>query len=247
MFDLAVPHRPWLALALVALAAGAATWAGGALALRVRGRIRLILGFSAGAVIAVALADLLPEALELAGGARPHQAVFAWVIGAFAGYLILDRLLQALSGGQRGHRGHLGAASLTVHSFLDGLGVGLAFQVSVPAGMVLAFAVLAHDLSDGVNTVSLGLQARGGPRVAERWLIADAAAPAIGILVAQFIHVGQAQLALLLAAFAGVFLYIGAVQLLPESHEQHPRPWTTIATVVGMVVIYAAVRLAAHT
>ncbi len=245
MVDLA-RSMPWLVLVLMALAAGAATWLGGALALYVRGRVRVILGFSAGAVIAVALADLLPEALELAGRSHPGHVTLTWAIVAFAAYMVLDRLLQALSGGVLGHRAHLGAASLTTHSFLDGLGVGLAFQVSAPAGVVLAFAVLAHDLADGVNTVTLSLKARGGPRTAQRWLIADSIAPALGIIAAQFIHVDAATLGLLLAAFAGVFLYIGASELLPQSQEQHPHPWTTVATLVGMAVIYGAVQLAAH-
>ncbi len=238
-----VGSRP-LWLIGVALAAGVATYLGGSLALLARGRIRLILGFSAGAVVAVALADLLPESLVLAGPGKPPAEVFLWVAAAFAAYMVLDRVLQAISGGSSTHRGQLGAASLTAHSFMDGLGIGLAFQVSAPAGLVLTFAVLAHDVSDGVNTVSLGLQARGGHRTARRWLIADTVAPALGIAAAQLVRVGAAQLALLLAAFAGVFLYIGASQLLPESQEQHPRPWTTVATIFGMVVVYLAVRLA---
>ena len=239
MIDLAGSRTPWLAG--VAVAAAAATWLGGALALRAGGRIRLILGFSAGAVIAVALADLLPEALEL----HPDPATTAaWMLGAFAAYMVLDRGLQALTGGRSGHRGQLGAASLTGHSLVDGLGVGLAFQVSAPTGLVLAIAVLAHDVADGINTVSLGLQTPGGPRTARRWLLADAFAPAVGIALSLLIRVQAQTLGVLLAAFAGVFLYIGASELLPESHERHPHPWTTAAALIGMGVIFVAVKLA---
>ena len=228
-----------LLLLLIGFATSAATLLGGALALRVKGRIRFILGFSAGAVIAVALFDLLPEAVELARGADLRDVLAFTGIG-FAAYMALDRVLKRLS---HEGSGHLGPASLTTHSFLDGLGIGLAFHVSTGAGLVLALAVLAHDFSDGVNTVSLSLT-RSGAKTARGWLIADALAPLVGIAAAQLIRVPTADLALLLAAFAGAFLYIGASELVPESHQQHPYLWTSIATALGMAVIYGAVRLA---
>ena len=228
-----------LLLAFIGLATGAATYLGGALALRVQGHIRFILGFSAGAVIAVALFDLLPEAAELSRG-MPLRDLMAFAGMGFAGYMLLDRTLKRLS---RQGGGHLGPASLTTHSFLDGLGIGLAFHVSSGAGLVLALAVLAHDFSDGVNTVSLSLTT-SSPRTARGWLTADAIAPIIGIVVAQLTPIPAPALALLLAAFAGGFLYIGASELAPESYQRHPRLWTSIATALGMAVIYGAVRLA---
>lgn len=228
---------------VIAAATGAATYLGGALALRARSYIRFILGFSAGAVIGVALFDLLPEAQALGGGAEASRTIFACAGVGFGLYMLIDRGLQVLSGGAVGHRGHLGPASLTAHSLLDGLGIGLAFHVSRSAGLILAFAVLAHDFSDGINTVTLSLTGKG-PKTARMWLIADALAPVVGILAAQLIAVSQGQLALLLAGFAGVFLYIGAAELTPESHRRFPHLWTSIATLLGMAVIYEAVKLA---
>jgi zinc transporter ZupT len=63
-------------LALIAAAAFCATFAGGLFALRLRDKLHLVLGFSAGAVIAVAFFDLLPEALEL-GKAYYAPAAFS--------------------------------------------------------------------------------------------------------------------------------------------------------------------------
>lgn len=230
---------PPLLLLIIGLATSAATYLGGALALKVRGQIRFILGFSAGAVIAVALFDLLPEAAALAARADLRD-ILVFTGAGFAIYMVVDRLLKRLSSEGSGH---FGPASLTAHSFLDGLGIGLAFHVSTGAGLVLALAVLAHDFSDGVNTVSLSLT-RAGAKTARGWLIADALAPLLGIGAAQLIRIPSGDLALLLAAFAGAFLYIGASELVPESHQRHPHLWTSIATALGMAVIYGAVRLA---
>ncbi len=226
-------------LAAIGLATAAATLVGGALALRARSHIRLLLGFSAGAVIAVALFDLLPEAAGLARG-LPLSEVLALAGVGFCAYMLLDRVLKGMS---RHGAGHLGPASLTTHSFLDGVGIGLAFHVSSGAGLVLAVAVLAHDFSDGVNTVSLSLTT-SSPKTARGWLIADALAPILGIVAGQLAPMPTGTLALLLAAFAGAFLYIGATDLAPESYHRYPHLWTTIATALGMAVIYAAVRLA---
>ena len=238
------PYRLDGLLALIGIAAGAATLAGGWLALRLAGRIHLILGFSAGAVIGVALFDLLPEALGLGGTSHGAAAVTAVVAVGFLGYLVVDRAFLIATTDRTGHRGHLGAGALTVHSLLDGLAIGLGFQVSAAVGAVLAIAVLAHDFSDGINTVNLSLAGSARPRIARRWLMADAAAPMVGIAASRAIAVPRADLALVIAAFAGFFLYIGASELLPDSHHRYPRAWTTAATVLGAALIYAVVRLA---
>jgi zinc transporter ZupT len=230
-------------LAAIGLAAGLATLLGGWLALRFAARIHLVLGFSAGAVIGVALFDLLPEALTLAHAGHDVSLVTSVVAFGFFGYLVIDRALLIASTRDLGHRGHLGAGSLTIHSLLDGLAIGLGFQVSTAVGAVLAIAVLAHDFSDGINTVNLSLAGSASRGAARRWLLADALAPLGGILISRFIVVPRGVLAIFIAAFAGFFLYIGASELLPDSHHRHPRAWTTIATLIGAGLIYAVVTL----
>lgn len=234
-----------LLLLAVGLAAGGATLLGGWLALRLAGRIHLVLGFSAGAVIGVALLDLLPEAMTLAGRGERAFDVVTFVAIGFLAYLVVDRTLLMLARGDAQHRGHFGAGSLTAHSLLDGLGIGLGFQASPAVGLALTVAVLAHDLADGVNTVNLSLNGSKSPRIARRWLWADAAAPLAGIGLSLLIHPPADTLGVLIALFAGFFLYIGASELLPESHHRHPRAWTTVATVLGVALIWSVVRLAA--
>ena len=75
-----------------------------------------------------------------------------------------------------------GALTLALHSFLDGLGICLAFKVSPTIGWVVAVAVLAHDFSDGINTVNMILKGGEGKRAAMSWLILDSLAPAFTLL-----------------------------------------------------------------
>src|SRR5258707_6662880 len=149
---------------LLGTAAFAATMLGGLAALRLKDRLHLILGFSAGAVVGVAFFDLLPEALKLAGGAPDTTMLF--VAGGFLFYLLLDRLAllhehDEEHGHAHGHgapRGALGAIALVAHSVFDGLAIGFAFQVSNPVGVAVALAVVTHDFSDGINTASVVLK-----------------------------------------------------------------------------------------
>ncbi|OGN28455.1 MAG: hypothetical protein A3A33_00565 [Candidatus Yanofskybacteria bacterium RIFCSPLOWO2_01_FULL_49_25] len=232
----------------ISLATLAATLLGGFFALRFKDKLHLVLGFSAGAVIGVAFFDLLPEAIEL-GGPRFETSIVTTVAAfGFVLYMILDRFIVLHTDhdhdGHNHHRGTLSAGSLSFHSFLDGLAIGLAFQVSQAIGMIVAVAVLVHDFSDGINTVNFILKSGGSRARAIRWLIIDALAPVVGVLSTLFFKLPAEYLGLVLATFCGFFLYIGASELLPESHHGHPTKWTTIMTVIGIIVLYIAIRIA---
>jgi zinc transporter ZupT len=239
------------ALLIMTIAFGTflATLAGGALALRFRDQLHLILGFSAGAIIGLAFFDLLPEALKIDSG-DPSTLLSVTALGFF-GYATLDRLI-VLHTHHDDHahdaaavkRGWAGAGSLSAHSLIDGLAIGIAFRASSSVGIVVAAAVLAHDCSDGTNTVNLVLRSEGTRQQAFRWLMVDAAAPVLGAALSLFLTLPADALSLVLALFAGFFLYIGASDLLPESFHAHPKALTTITTLLGAATLYIVVRLA---
>jgi len=236
-----------LVIVFIGLAAFCATMLGGLFAIRFRDKLHLILGFSAGAVIGVAFFDLLPEAIELAGEHYGVSVVTSFVALAFVVYLFLDRtvLLHAHADEEgHGERGTLGAGTLSVHSFLDGAAIGFAFHVSPAVGAIVAVAVLAHDFSDGINTVSLIIRNGGTMKRAFRWLLVDAIAPVLGMASTFFFTVPSSALGLILAAFCGFFIYIGASDLIPESHHRHPSIWTSVATAIGIGALFVAVSLA---
>jgi ZIP family zinc transporter len=237
---------------LISIAALVSTFLGGMFALHFKDKLHLILGFSAGAIIGVAFFDLLPEAINL--GSKNYDASFITSVVAFGFiiYIILDRFVFFHSHAEDennvkehvGGKGILGAGSLSVHSFLDGVAMGLAFQVSGAVGTVVAVAVLVHDFSDGINTVNMILKNSGTRKQALKWLLIDAFAPVLGVTSTLFFSLPESSLGIILAVFAGFFLYIGASDLLPESHHNHPTAWTTVATILGFVVLYIAIKLA---
>ena len=231
---------------LIGCSAFAATLVGGLFALKFRDKLHLILGFSAGAVAGVALFDLLPEAIQL--GTKYHSAatVALFIALGLFGYLVLDRLILLHTHEEdeaNSHRGFFGALALSAHSFLDGIAIGVGFQASVAVGIVVAIAVLSHDFSDGINTVSFVLRSGGEFKRAFRWLTIDAIAPVLGIASTLLFRISESYLGLILAVFVGTFIYLSASDLIPESHHQHPRALTTFMTLFGALVIYAVVHL----
>ncbi len=225
-----------------------ATLLGGLFALKFKDKLHLIVGFSAGAILGVAFFDLLPEALSLGSKQYSIGIITSIVALGFLLYMILDRMVTLHVDQEEGFhthtRGKLGAGSLSVHSFLDGLAIGLAFQVSAAVGSIVAIAVLVHDFADGINTVNLILKNKGTKNQALKWLALDAIAPVIGVISTLFFSLPETTLGLILALFSGFFLYIGATDLLPESHHNHPTKWTTFITILGFIVMYVAIKLA---
>ena len=235
---------------ILGFAALGATLLGGLFALRYQDKLHLILGFSAGAVLGVALFDLLPESFDLTRKEYAVPTVTLFVAIGFFTFMFLNRVLllhpEDAEHAEYGHRrrGTFGAASLSLHSVLDGVGIGLAFKVSTTVGAIVAVAVLAHDFSDGINTVSVILRNRGQGVRALKWLLLDAAAPALGVASTYFFTLSDAQLGILLSLFCGFFLYIGASDLLPESHHRHPKILTGLMNILGATVIWLAIHFA---
>ena len=237
----------WLAIPLAALTV-LSTLLGGTLAFRLGKEIHTLIALSGGIVVAVALFDVLPEALKTVGNA--HRVTL--LVGAgFLLFFLAQRLLvlhhrdEADQAQAHARVGVLGAAGLSAHSFVDGLGIGLAFGLSTGTGLLVFTAVIAHDFADGLNTVSFILRQGDDRRRARLWLRIDALAPLAGAIVGSLIDTSAYALGHLLAVYAGVFLFIGASDLLPEAHE-HPS-WRRVAlTVVGFCGTFGIAWAATH-
>jgi len=230
---------------VIVIGAFVSTVFGGLFALRFQDRLHLILGFSAGSVLGVAFFDLLPEAIEAAHG--PASSITSMIALGFLLYLALNRTIFVYSRRESGphdaRRGYLRAVTLAIHSCIDGMAIGFAFQVSTQIGLVVAVGVLCHDFSDGINTVQVvsGHGISRGVKLA--WLFVDAVAPIGGALSTFFISIPQEQFGRVLAVLCGFFLYIGAADLLPESEHAHPTRLTTAATLLGFGLLYVVAKL----
>ena len=226
----------------LALGAGAVTYMGGLIGLRLGAHRALLLGFTAGVVMGIALFDLLPEAVEAGRGLHSFRALAGGLAAGMMLYLLVGGILRSIQGGER-LLVHLGPAGLTLHSLLDGAGIAIAFRFSTETGIAVAIAVIAHDIADGINTVGLGL-AGGRPAIARRWLAANAAAPLVGLLLGLVIRPDRQLLPLLLAAFAGALLYLGACEVMPRSRSGGATLKGELSTIAGMLLAFTVMRFA---
>ena len=237
----------WLAIPLAGVTV-LSTLAGGIVALRMARELATAIALTGGVVVAVALFHVLPEAIEAIGD--PHR-VGLLVGGGFVFFFLAERALVLHHRDDEEHIhahaqvGALGAAGLSVHSFIDGLGIGLAFGLSTETGLLVFVAVLAHDFADGLNTVGFVLRQSGDRARAIRWLAVDAAAPLVGAIVGSLLSISQEGLGMLLAVYAGFFLFMGATDLLPHAHE-HPSVKRVALTLAGFAGIFAISLLGGH-
>ena len=227
---------------LFAVLAGAANLIGALVVTTRRGwsprALQTIVAFSAGFLIAVALAGLLPEALAAHG----EEAALV----ALAGY-VLVHLTQHVLGrhfhfGEETHEvsplaGVAALAGLMLHTFVDGVAIASGFQVSDALGLVVFLAIFLHKVPEGLAISSLFLAAGASRRQALLAAATLALATVAGAFVTSWVE-GLAGWGLALSA--GVSVYVAASNLVPEF--QQDRGWRLPAAFVAGCLTY----LAAH-
>ncbi|HEX8959299.1 MAG TPA: ZIP family metal transporter [Solirubrobacterales bacterium] len=236
---------PALAIPLAGLTV-LATLIGGRVALRLSHTLPTVIALTGGVVVAVALFDVLPEGIKKVG--NPTTATALVAVG-FLTFFFAERALvlhhRDDPSEARAHRrvGLFGALGLSIHSFIDGLGIGLAFGLDTTTGFLVFIAVVSHDFADGLNTVSFVLSQSGDRRQATRWLNIDAIAPLLGAVVGSLASVSDHTLGYIFCIYSGFFLYMGATDLLPEAHAH--ASWARVAlTASGFALIFAITRAA---
>ena len=143
----------WIAIPLAGLTV-VSTLAGGGLGLRLHRELQTAIALSGGIVVAVALFDLIPEAFEAVGDEdRVMSLVGAGFVLFFVAhrYLVLHHRDDPEETQAHSRVGALSAAALAVHTFTDGLAIGLAFGLDTATGVLVLLAVMSHDFADGLK------------------------------------------------------------------------------------------------
>ncbi len=227
------------------------TLVGGYIAIAARRQIHLLMGLGAGVLLGAVFFDLLPESLSVAAAQGwSSRLVLGIVVAGFFIFYLLERLLvlHACPEGDCTNEvhqrvGRIGSIGLILHSTLDGAAIGAASLVNWRTGLLVALAVISHDMSDGLNTILLVTHGEPVRRRDVVFLAIDAIAPVIGGLLALAILPPPTALAVFLAFASGFFLYTATSDLLPEAHRRSPSLMVSLAAIVGIVFIGIAVQL----
>ncbi|MFO0743443.1 MAG: ZIP family metal transporter [Candidatus Paceibacterota bacterium] len=235
-----------MTIILLSIAAFFSTLLGGYFSIKNQDKLHKIMAFTAGVILGVVFFDIFPELFELIS---KNNFDFTFVMIALTlGFLVFHILEKSIlihhhhesEYGAHKHPnvGIAQALALIGHSFMDGAGIGLGFQVSPVVGIAVAIAVIAHDFTDGMNTVNLLLHHKNSNKKAKAFLILDSLAPVLGVVSTLFFAVPENFLILYLGFFAGFLLYISASDILPEAHEKDSSYKTILATVCGLLFIF---------
>jgi zinc and cadmium transporter len=197
------------------LGAAAVTW-------RAKWSVRALdtmIALAAGFMISAALTDIFPEAIDRGG----HLAAVAALLGYLLVHLTQHTLAPHFHFGEETHEvsemvGISALVGLLLHTFVDGVAIASSFQVSRGLGTLVFVAIVLHKLPEGLAISSLFLAAGAGRAKALYAAMMLGAATIAGALVTD--HVGW--LAVYgLAVSAGVTLYVGASNLVPEFQSRH--------------------------
>jgi len=232
---------------LVSAGAFLSALAGGAVAIRAARSVGAIIAVGAGIRIGAAFFDLIPESVLQLNGSLDLAMIFT-AIGFLAFYAI-EKVTTLHVGHETAteidhsapsheHVGIIGAAGMSLHSFLDGVALAAALVVGGGLGLVVAVVVIVHRFSDGIGVVSFLFATHHTRDATWRWVSVVALAPVLGVLVGVLIPLPEAVLGAMLAIFAGFFLYIGAAELLPEAHRSARSRLIVVATLSGVAAIY---------
>lgn len=237
-------------LMLVVIVLGSAiSLIGGSLLFMTRKRriqaINIALPFGAGALLAAAFFDLLPESFELG----ETRSMLLWVLVGFIVFFVLERSADWFhhhhehEQAQGEHQNRLMMIGDLLHNMIDGVAIGAAFLVNPATGIVTTLAVSAHEIPKELGTFGI-LLSRGWKD--RRVLIANALTAIGTIVMASLVYLGNDILhipeAHLLALTSGMFIYIAASDIIPDIHEQPRRLGTFQALIlVGAIIVVACI------
>lgn len=227
---------------LWATVVGVANVLGGVLVLggRAGGRrtLQFLVGFGAGFMLAVALLEMLPPALETAWG------ITLVLVGYLAVHLTQHTLIPHFHFGEETHReamlgpgvGLLALVGMLPHAFFDGVAIASGHLISPELGGLIVAAVLLHKLPAGLSLASIMLASGNSERRALLAVVLVAAATVLGAAVTPASDTLERHG---LALAAGVTLYVAASNLIPEA--QRERGWLVPSGVfLGVLAFYLA-------
>jgi len=200
---------------------------------------RVAVPFAAGALLAAAFFDLLPEAFE----AGEMREVLTVTLVGFLGFFVLERSLSWFhhhheeddkTTGRR--NSSLIVIGDTIHNFIDGLAIGAAFLVSPATGIITTIAIAAHEIPQEIG--DFGLLIAKGMKKRKVLLVSFVSALFTVVGAVAVYGAGDAlpiSEPMLLGVTAGFFLYIAASDIIPTIHAEPRRRVAGIQTVVLLV------------
>jgi zinc transporter ZupT len=237
---------------LLTVAAALAALAGGYTAIKSRTKLHIAMSITSGLVLGLVAFDLLPEIFE---GIESTGLDSIWpmltLVFGFLLFHIVEKFILVHEGVESEYGPHrhpklgiLRALALVGHSFLDGLSIGVGFQVSQEVGFAVALAVIGHRFADGFDTASFMLLHKNSVKRVINFLGVVVLMPVMGGLASLIYTFSESALVVYLGFFAGLLMYIAASNILPQAHTKNNSIKSVGYTFIGVAFIFMVTRLA---
>jgi zinc and cadmium transporter len=211
---------------------------------------RYAVPFASGVLLTIALIDLLPESALVIG-----VSAFTITLAAFLAAFFFEQYFAQL----HHHQGH-GHSQLkstvplvvlgdTIHNFIDGVAIAAAFMVEPVFGVVVAFASFLHETPHEIGDFGILLSAGWSKRKTFIVNLLSASTTFLGALFVYFFVADNPEtVGVLLAIAAGLFLYLGASDFLPEVGKGKGKYRTSKLAVLllGVVIMFLVIKLVPH-
>lgn len=215
------------------------------------------LSFAAGTLLAVAFLDLMPEAIEGLEKVRGGDVIETSLLFILLGFLIffaIEKFILWHHCHEERCEVHASVSMVligdTLHNFLDGIAIAVAFLVSPAIGLATTIAIFSHEIPQEVADFSI-LLSSGMKKTRALWYnIFSSLASLVGAITAYFFAVTiENTIPILIALTAGGFTYIAAADLIPEIHKEEQRTHMVFHFFIfftGIILIYFLTNLFAH-
>lgn len=201
--------------------------------------------FAAGVLLSVSLLHLIPESVEIMG-----DGAYLYILFSFLGAFIFEKYFASLHHHEE-HSDTLQKSTIplvifgdTIHNFIDGVAIAAAYLAAPGLGLTVALSTFLHETPHEIGDFGV-LISRGWSRkktFIANLLSAMATIPGALIVFYFFPNAGEENIAWLLAIAAGIFLYLGASDFLPEVGEHDNKRDTlikVILVIVGVIAMYS--------
>lgn len=181
-----------------------------------------LISYATGTLLGAAFLGMIPAAL----GQAPARTVMTTVLSGMVLFFVLEKLVlwrhsHDEPGEAQGSAGPLILFGDSLHNFVDGVVIAVAFMTSVPLGIATSMAVIAHEIPQEVGEFAILLDAGYG-RMKALLLNALSASMTLpgGILAYIWLAGTQQAVPYVLALSAASFIYIATADLIPSLHKQ---------------------------
>ena len=202
--------------------------------------LKLSNGFSAGLLITISLAHMLPEARL--------ETNYLYAVAGFGIFYLIEGFTRTGSCSDahcpetHPSGGIIAWSGMSFHALVDGIAMGVGFGRSLQLGLIIAIAIMIHKAPIGFSLTGI-LSSRGYKRGAIlRMLIVFSLLTPVGALLSvMFLEIDKSMLYRALAFSGGTFLHISISELLPEVHAENKR--TILYYVIAGIIVGLIPRL----